>query len=349
MDAIASGSHTNGGISFGWGLAALAFAGVAAIGGGGGGGGGSSHGGGNGGGNGGGGTTPPPTTLSGTVMAGPVLPGVGLKVRAYAANGNSLGESNVSDHGTYAMTLDAAYKGGLVRIRLIDGNGTANDYWDEVAGAKDIGDLSAVSMLKVGQANTMMLTTLTTVADHKLEAEQQQSGQALTEAQINAVNKALGDLFGINDIINDEPIPVVTANGSNNLPNANIYGKALAVLSAAEEVMNQNGIADPSASLVDILGNALPSSTGTAASEAQVKAGKDMLLDGLQKAGADGHVDTPAQQAMDDIITITLSPAALAIPSTLPCRFLLVPYVCILTLQFDLLITNLILLAVSRS
>lgn len=79
------------------------------------------------------------TTISGVIMAGPVLAKAGLSVNAYALDGRLLGSGTVNDDGEYLVILPSDYH-GPARVRLIDGNGSGHDYMDEATHAsKDVG------------------------------------------------------------------------------------------------------------------------------------------------------------------------------------------------------------------
>lgn len=206
----------------------------------------------------------------------------------------------MNDKGEYSIVISGAYH-GTVRLTLIDGNDSGHDYWDEASGSKDIGELHAIGYLKGGQINIIMLTPLTNVAANKL------AGLNPTESEINAVNKAVAELFGLEDIINTAPIPVVTQTGANNLKNANAYGKALAVLSEVEKQLGDSGNPEPAKTAADILGNVLPGST-TPPTSSQNAAARSLLLDGVQGAVNNGLLDNTDKQALETHVITVLAP-----------------------------------------
>ncbi|WP_148301220.1 hypothetical protein [Methylobacillus glycogenes] len=154
------------------------------------------------------------TTINGVVMAGLVLPGAGLSVKAYSLDGKELGSSAVNDKGEYSIVMSGEYN-GTVKLVLVDGNGNANDYWNEASGPKDVGELSAIANIKAGHGNSIMMTSLTNMAAEKL------AGQTPSASQVNAVNQAVAKLFGLDDILVTAPVPVVTNTGADNLSHAN--------------------------------------------------------------------------------------------------------------------------------
>jgi hypothetical protein len=84
-------------------------------------------------------------TISGSIVAGPVLNTNGLVVTAYKADGSVLASGTVNADGTYTITVTSSYTGTIL-VRVVDTNPAA-DYFDEAsASTRDLTtDLRAVT------------------------------------------------------------------------------------------------------------------------------------------------------------------------------------------------------------
>lgn len=192
--------------------------------------------------------TPPPSTdkpliINGSVVAGPVIAGNGLKVVAYKANGTALagGSGDLNADGTFTLTLTEAYTGPVL-LRVYDTH-AGPDYFDEATGAaKDLGtDLRAATHLPSPGTYTVNINMLTELAVRKLGLSGGDGGAAAihlgstSTAQIDTANQQVANAVGLKQdlVMGVPPVAVITTVGAAN-SSANDYGRLLAALSGAE-------------------------------------------------------------------------------------------------------------------
>jgi hypothetical protein len=191
---------------------------------------------------------PPPSTdkpliINGSVVAGPVIAGNGLKVVAYKANGTALagGSGDLNADGTFTLTLTEAYTGPVL-LRVYDTH-AGPDYFDEATGAaKDLGtDLRAATHLPSTGTYTVNINMLTELAVRKLGLSGGDGGAAaihlgsISTAQIDTANQQVANAVGLKQdlVMGVPPVAVITTVGAAN-SSANDYGRLLAALSGAE-------------------------------------------------------------------------------------------------------------------
>lgn len=203
-----------------------------------------------GGGGGGGGPfepSPPPdpaaTTITGSVVEGPVS---GATVTAYPIMGGTLGTAlgtAVTDaNGAFVMPM--ATTGGPLMLQIAGGS-----YIDEATGARVTfapGQMmtTVLSSLASGTAS-VQVTPLTAMA----QAMAAGMPGGLTAANIDAANAAIGAYFMVGDIVHTPPVnPLVSGSGTGvAVPMAN-YGMALAAMA---QYAKSNGV--PSSSFVGFM------------------------------------------------------------------------------------------------
>ena len=180
---------------------------------------------------------PAPYAISGSFTAGPVVAGNDLKAVAFDKDGKVIGESFLAADGSFNITIANGYTGTV--LIQVQNTGSNKDYFDEASDQQvnmTTDSLCAVTTA-TGANLVVYVTALTDMAMHKLN-----NWQTASSNDINANNKAISVFFGLgdSDITGQKPTPVVTADGGDNLANANDYGKVLAALSALETATGQS-------------------------------------------------------------------------------------------------------------
>lgn len=99
--------------------------------------------------------------IQGKVTAGPVVPGNGLSVTAYDAQGNALGSGSINPDGSYSFSITNGYTGPVL-VRVVDAN-TGPDYIDEARGsAVDLtSDLRALTTVTGNGVFTVNINPIT--------------------------------------------------------------------------------------------------------------------------------------------------------------------------------------------
>ncbi|MFZ9574846.1 MAG: hypothetical protein ACO28I_12045, partial [Limnohabitans sp.] len=229
--------------------------------------------------------------LSGVLMAGPMLKA--MTVTAYDSQGRVLGTTTTqedtsttpSSWGQYTLSFtDAVFSGGAVMLRVTDPDdaqaSSQDDYLDEATGKpSDVTDLRAVVLATApNTANSKTpvtvvvdahITPLTTIAAELTAPLPADNGKSWVSSKtsselanmIPANNQKVAALFGLGlntDVTTLVPMATIKPNNSA-LDTANAYGRALAVLSAAQ---NKNGNLTP-ATLASSITPITPSSSTT--------------------------------------------------------------------------------------
>lgn len=173
--------------------------------------------------------------FTGSVVLGPVVSGHGLTVTAFKADGSELARGTVNADGTFTINSTVAYTGNVL-IVVVDTN-TAHDYFDEgTRQSKDLDtDLRAVTTVAGAGDYTVSVNALTELVVKDYTQAHGNTLNGTTTASIAAGNRSVADAFGLSnvDLINDEAVAIVDAQGNSN-PNANDYGRALAAISGME-------------------------------------------------------------------------------------------------------------------
>ncbi|OYU11517.1 MAG: hypothetical protein CFE38_11490 [Comamonadaceae bacterium PBBC1] len=182
------------------------------------------------------------SVITGNVLAGPVMAGHGLVVKAYRADGSPLGaQAVVNADGTFSLTLGDDYRGPVL-IKVSDSS-AGNDYFDEATGQpKDLSvDLRAITVIPAPGTYTINVNVLTELAVRQLGLSGGADGQSsevftgLSEAEITNANHALAQALGLKQdlVLGQSPVAIVDLAGAT-ASGANDYGKLLAALSGAE-------------------------------------------------------------------------------------------------------------------
>ncbi|MDP2810212.1 MAG: SwmB domain-containing protein, partial [Rhodocyclaceae bacterium] len=173
--------------------------------------------------------------ITGTVVAGPVLGGNGLKVEIYAANGTTkLGESTLDATGKF--TVNVGTYTGIVIARLVDANG-GDDYLDEATGVpKDLNANLMATSVVTGGTVTLNINPLTTIAAQKAGLAADGSGSLADATAVANANAAVAAAFGLTDLTGTS---VVATNGgsydsTDGMSDGEKYGAILAALSGAD-------------------------------------------------------------------------------------------------------------------
>ena len=176
------------------------------------------------------------TIINGSIIAGPVITGHGLSVKAYKSNGSLIGEAAVADDGTFSINFFEIFSGPVLVV-VTDTN-DSNDYFDEASvQGKDLTmDLRAVTIIDGRGIYQVSVNVLTEIAVQKLGVVQGDNtlGTA-TEADIQLQNSNVAKAFGLSgtDLITGQAIAVIDQTGTVNT-SQNDYGRALAAVSGME-------------------------------------------------------------------------------------------------------------------
>jgi len=222
----AGAADTNVSTGIHWGnilLGSLAVGGLAAAAGGGGGGGG------------GGVVAVAANVVTGVVTAGPVIPGHGLSVQLYKAEGiTTIGEPvQVGLDGRFTISVGAHT--GAVIARVFN-SGVGSDYNDEATGL-DV-DLSAALMavgnMQNGTTLVLNISPLTAIAAQIAGLNPDGTGAVAgpdVVATVNAANASVAKVFGLSDVTTIAPNLT-----NDSLAGSNDIGKLLAALSGMDAV-----------------------------------------------------------------------------------------------------------------
>ncbi|MGY0194624.1 SwmB domain-containing protein [Leptothrix sp. BB-4] len=251
-DTAAASSSGLGGYSLGTlAAAAAAGAGLLLVGGLAGGGktGSTSSGGGNTGGNTGGGTdggtTNAKLSFSGVVAMG--LSSAGLLITAYDRNGNAIDTALTDDQGHFALhNIAATLAGQAITLVAVDADPTDGiGYVDEATGeSRDlVGELRTTMIVGTAVQQTAAITPLTELATrHIVNGANGHTVDAQQASVVSSLNRAIGQLFGVSDIVGGTP-KVVTRTSTT--ADTDSYGHALALLSGMDESQSRNGADNP--------------------------------------------------------------------------------------------------------
>ena len=263
--------------------------------------------------------------IHGSVFAGPVHGG--LVLEAYDQTGFLLGSTTVNADGTYSIVAprQGAYR-GTVLLRVMDVNGAAGNYLDEVSATdRSLGtDLRAVGNAKEGDSHFVVnaldaelainITPLTELAVRQVGLSGMAAPADPTAASAAAANVATA--FGLAGL--DLAGNVVTTNSAafsaaNGLSDSEKYGLVLAKLSGIDS-LNGGNVGLSLQQFQQTLSGATLSVTGTAL----LDQGRSQALDALMTAPAGAQQtfleDTPLnRQLLGDIVvgTQTLDGASL--------------------------------------
>ncbi|MFA6014096.1 MAG: Ig-like domain-containing protein [Gallionellaceae bacterium] len=199
-------------------------------------------------------------TVSGVIVAGPVIENNGLIVSLYDAEGKILlGSSALDAQGFYSVDI-GDYSGALI-AKLLDENPNP-DFIDEATGLpKDISaNLMAMSGI-TSNATTVNLNALTTLAALKAGVNYAAPQTTpLTVQEIEQVNSIVANAFGLSDLVGGAITTTVNSNGESN-SNFNTgtltqdvkYGAILAALSGMDAL--NAGDNNPMQATIDYLAN----------------------------------------------------------------------------------------------
>ncbi|MDI9234746.1 beta strand repeat-containing protein, partial [Limnohabitans lacus] len=172
-------------------------------------------------------------TVTGQLMAGPVVANHGLKVQLFQADGTTaLGDPvDVGDDGKFTAVVKN-YTGVVIAKIILDSDGNA-DYTDEALGAGK--DLNAV-LMAAGELTasstsiTLNINPLTTVAVVKM-------GTNPTAAKVAETNTQVGTAFGLTNLTGTTVVPAVAGsdyNSADGLSQGELYGAVLAAMSGKD-------------------------------------------------------------------------------------------------------------------
>ena len=211
-------------------------------------------------------------SVSGSIVAGPLIAGHGLTVKLYKADGTTLlGVTGIVDR-TGHFSIDVGSYTGAVIARVFDAN-SGVDFVDEATGLdKDLNaNLMAVAVVS-GGVTTLNINPLTTIAAIRAGLAADGSG-SVSSASILEANMAVAAAFGVDNIVATHPVPTVSLTGSTSvsyIPDDGLnagekYGAVLAALSGSDSNNGgdtQTTINEFAASITGTGGNAKLNSTG---------------------------------------------------------------------------------------
>ncbi len=212
-----------------------------------------------------------PLTVRGEVAAGPMQSGTVI-VSVYDKDGNLLGQAPVHNNvGEYEIVIPGMgnYTGPLLLVARDADSAMADNYIDEVTHQlTNLGDSLAAAGVATSPTAIINITPITHFAVMKMGLDVNSPGAVLKPADaatITTVNRAVGEFFGVADILG----PVVTINETDfrsASAAAQAYGVALARLS---EIDAQTG--SIAASLRWIADNTLMDGGSITTSQAQLR------------------------------------------------------------------------------
>ena len=225
--------------------------------------------------------------VQGRITAGDVVKGNDLEVEVYAigADGNStlLKKGDVDDTGAYSINIGSY--AGAVRLK-VKSLGSASDYKDE-ATKNEVNlstDLEALAVVSGSSSVvTINITPLTHVASLKNEKP--------TTSNIAAINTAVGEAFGVANIIATTVITIDNPSySSTDTSSGKKYGDVLAALSGLDT--KTGGTEDSLKTVADNITVSTDSSTATLNEVAKAK-----LVEGAQAVDSNTSGTTNAVTA----------------------------------------------------
>ena len=222
--------------------------------------------------------------VDGVVTAGPVIPGNGLTVNLYKADGTTLlGSGGLNVAGQFRIDV-GSYTGAVI-AKVVDTN-TAADYMDEATGLdKDLNaNLMAVSVV-TGGTITLNINPVTTIAAIKAGLTSGGSG-SVTATSVAEANTAVAAAFGVENITTTVPVTTVSLSGTTSsayfpgdgLSAGEKYGALLASLSGADK--NNGGNTQTT------INNLAAAISGTGATATLTTTGQIELVNGATTADA---------------------------------------------------------------
>ncbi len=194
---------------------------------------------------------PVPTIIEGSVVAGPVVTGNGLKAVAYKADGSVLASATVKADGSFILQVGNDYTGPVL-VKVSDAN-TDPDYFDEATGApKDLGaDLRALTVISTAGTYKLSVNVLTELAVRSLGLTGGDTGSSsvnfasVSTSQITQANQKVAAAVGLTQdlVLGTAPVAIITTDGSSN-PQSNDYGRLLAAMSGAEVGSSTSAVLD---------------------------------------------------------------------------------------------------------
>ncbi len=230
------------------------------------------------------------STITGTIIAGPVITDNGLSVILYKADGvTELVHATLDSTGRFTTQIKGYT--GVVIAKVLDSN-DGTDYLDEATGSnKDLNaNLYAVGIAHAGKTLSLNVNPLTTIAYHKIGAD-------FSSAHISEVHTDVALAFGLG-VFDLAETDVVPANSSDFQPTETSltagekYGAILAALSG----MDANNDGDSQAT-IDYLVNHLATNKLDSTAQNFLIDGANTVSDKLSHAGV--GVNTIVEQLVD--------------------------------------------------
>ena len=188
-------------------------------------------------------TTPGTGTVSGTAIKGPVSGGTvtTFSINSDGTKGGQIGTAMTDAQGNFSM--DVGSHSGPVMMEM-----TGGSYTDEATGilmTMGSGDMmtAVVPSMTAGENVTnIQMTPLTSMAQ---QTAQDMSG-GMTQTNITQANSAMGQYFGVNDILYTHPMdPLANDSGGPATQEQRNYGMTIAAMSQYAQMVgmpNSSGI-----------------------------------------------------------------------------------------------------------
>ena len=242
-----------------------------------------------------------------SAVLGPLIDGgVGTKITLYKPDGSVLGNMTYDTSSNTFIYTDSSGYSGIVIAHLQDTDEEA-DYRDETTGLEtdittDLYVVAAVS--DTNEAVTLYITPLSSIAATELGVVKNDSNVTLVSdvVTVENTNKAVAHAFGLGsdvDLARSIVKTTIKSTGES-ASDANAYGKALAIISAAEQQSTDNPV-----STAQVMRNIVSNLTVNGSVGTLTTAVKSDLVANAPAAGI-GRGD--ASRILDTVDSINLAP-----------------------------------------
>lgn len=166
--------------------------------------------------------------MSGTAMMGPVM---GAVITAFAVNpdgtkGAQVGTTMTDAQGNFTMQMGTFF--GSVMIELTGGNFNDEATGQVMSMQSAIMTAAIPNMPQGANMNGIQITPVTSMAQNLA----QHMAGGMTQANIETANTAMGQYFGVSDIISVHPMdPTVSGSGASATQDQRNHGMTLAAMS----------------------------------------------------------------------------------------------------------------------
>lgn len=220
-----------------------------------------------------------PITVSGQVVAGPLVADHGLKVTLYKADGTVLtGPVDISADGLFSAEYDPSYQ-GVVLARVVDTTPLGPDYVDEATNGPInlLHEMRAVFPNPASGAIQVVVSPLSDLVVRVLGINFGESPEGITAQQITEASNLVAKKVGLDQGVFSQVITVLDAQGQP-VENPNVAGLVLTALSGLDALFNPARATELLVQAVNSSGNAEISALLIAGTrEAGLASGRDFL------------------------------------------------------------------------